>query len=607
MVLKLGQLLSIAIITLAVGFFVTDNAGFAQDADTVLLLHMDGSDGSTTFTDDSIQGHTATVDGNSQISTSESKFGGASGFLNGTDDTLQFPIDNDWSFGTGLFTVDFWVYRTSYNGGGGTKRLIGAFNAGFNFPDKSDWYVSVSGDDDKITFAVGDLNTDRVSMTSTTATVANTWYHIAVVREGTGTNQTKLYINGVEEAVGTFVNDIGQRYSLFVNGGILFPTELNINGYFDELRVSKGVARWTADFTPPTAPYGGGTNNPPDGNILNPTGVQNIVVGDSITFNGSGTDPDGDPMTYHWNFGVGSGISDNNTESPGSLAFNNTGQFVVTFTVTDSYGLPDPTPGTVTINVTDVPNQPPDGTIDSPVTDLTINTGDSVNFIGTGTDPDNDTPLSYSWNFGVGSGIPDDINVSPSIVFNNSGEFVVTFTVTDFKGLSDPTPDTVTITVTPSGGGGSGDGYSLDAADGNPIDAVFVDNEGNVGIGTTNPGTYKLAVNGTIKAKEVVVELTGWSDFVFKKDYPLMSLEQLEKYIENNKHLPQIPSEADVIGKGVSVGDMQSRLLQKIEELTLYMINMKKKTEEFEQENLVLRSENDLIKKRLEALEKVGM
>ncbi len=390
---KLMPLISITIITLVVGLFFTHKSVLAQDANTVLLLHMDGPNGSTTFTDDSSQEHTAGVDGNSQISTSESKFGGTSGFFNGEDDLLEFPDDIDWSFGTGLFTVDFWVYRTSYNGGGGGKMLIGAFERGYSmFMVSADWYVSVSGDNNKITFAVGDFYSGNASMTSTTATIANRWYHIAVVREGTGTNQTKLYIDGVKEVEGTFTYNIGQRYPLYVNSGIGsglgYPARKNINGYFDELRISKGVARWTTNFTPPTAPYGGVTNNPPDGNIVDPTGVQDIVVGDSITFNGSGTDPDGDPITCLWNFGVGSGIPDNINELPGSFAFNNTGQFVVTFTVTDSYGLSDPIPGTVTINVTDVPNQAPDGTIDSPVTDPAINTGDSVSFTGTGTDPD---------------------------------------------------------------------------------------------------------------------------------------------------------------------------------------------------------------------------
>ena len=92
--------------------------------------------------------------------------------------------------------------------------------------------------------------------------------------------------------------------------------------------------------------------------------------------------------------------------------------------------------------------QAPDGAIDAPVGNQTINEGDSVNFNGTGTDPDINTPLTYLWDFGSGSGIADSTQEDPGLVrFNNPGTFVVTFTVTDSLGLSDPTPDTVKITV----------------------------------------------------------------------------------------------------------------------------------------------------------------
>jgi hypothetical protein len=98
---------------------------------------------------------------------------------------------------------------------------------------------------------------------------------------------------------------------------------------------------------------------------------------------------------------------------------------------------------------------------------------------------------------------------------------------------------------------------------------------GNVGIGTTNP-THKLAVNGTIKAKEVIVETTGWSDYVFAEDYALAPLAEVEAHIKEHKHLPGIPSAAQVADHGISVGDMQARLLAKIEELTLHQIAQEK-------------------------------
>jgi hypothetical protein len=100
---------------------------------------------------------------------------------------------------------------------------------------------------------------------------------------------------------------------------------------------------------------------------------------------------------------------------------------------------------------------------------------------------------------------------------------------------------------------------------------------GSIGIGTDNPlATYKLSVNGNIRAKKVVVE-TAWSDYVFDKDYPLRSLSSLESFINQNKHLPEVPSAKEVEEKGISVGDNQALLLKKIEELTLYIIQQDKK------------------------------
>ncbi|MBM3238557.1 hypothetical protein FJZ31_19860 [Candidatus Poribacteria bacterium] len=113
--------------------------------------------------------------------------------------------------------------------------------------------------------------------------------------------------------------------------------------------------------------------------------------------------------------------------------------------------------------------------------------------------------------------------------------------------------------------------------------------DGNVGIGTPNPQST-LAVNGTITAREVVVTLEGWPDFVLKEGYPLMPLREVEQYIKQNKHLPAIPSEKEVLENGVSLGEMQSKLLQKVEELTLYMIEQNKKIEKLEKENEELKN-----------------
>ncbi len=117
---------------------------------------------------------------------------------------------------------------------------------------------------------------------------------------------------------------------------------------------------------------------------------------------------------------------------------------------------------------------------------------------------------------------------------------------------------------------------------------VTIHRSGNVGIGTTDPGSYKLAVNGHIRTKEITVE-SDWADFVFEDDYQLMPLEKLEKHIKKEKNLPGIPKEKEVKENGVEVGEMQAKLLEKVEELTLYVIELKK--------------ENTELKKRINALE----
>ncbi len=101
--------------------------------------------------------------------------------------------------------------------------------------------------------------------------------------------------------------------------------------------------------------------------------------------------------------------------------------------------------------------------------------------------------------------------------------------------------------------------------------------------GTSSPGNAKLAVEGTIAARKVKVQQTGWPDFVFADEYNLPALDSVEKFVRTNKHLPGIPSEADIKKDGLDLGDMNAKLLQKIEELTLYMIEVKKENAEMKE------------------------
>ncbi|WP_430906538.1 hypothetical protein [Maribacter sp. 2-571] len=105
---------------------------------------------------------------------------------------------------------------------------------------------------------------------------------------------------------------------------------------------------------------------------------------------------------------------------------------------------------------------------------------------------------------------------------------------------------------------------------------------GNVGIGTADPGAdWKLAVNGKIRAKEIKVE-TGWADYVFEKDYPLPTLDEVGEHIAKKGHLINIPSAAEVETNGVELGEMNKLLLEKIEELTLYILNQEERLKRLE-------------------------
>ena len=108
------------------------------------------------------------------------------------------------------------------------------------------------------------------------------------------------------------------------------------------------------------------------------------------------------------------------------------------------------------------------------------------------------------------------------------------------------------------------------------VERMRIDIEGNVGIGTADSKGYRLAVNGNVRAREIKVENGNWPDYVFARDYQLPSLQETEKHIKDKGHLPGIPSAAEVKANGVDLGEMNAKLLQKIEELTLHLIEKDK-------------------------------
>ena len=125
------------------------------------------------------------------------------------------------------------------------------------------------------------------------------------------------------------------------------------------------------------------------------------------------------------------------------------------------------------------------------------------------------------------------------------------------------------------------------------LSACFLTN-GNVGIGTTNPGTNKLAVEGTIGARKVIVTLSNpFPDYVFKPGYELPSLKSVEKYIAMNGRLQGMPSADSVAQHGLDLGNTQAKLLEKIEQLTLYTIDLQKQVEDLQKQTEQLKAENE--------------
>ena len=121
---------------------------------------------------------------------------------------------------------------------------------------------------------------------------------------------------------------------------------------------------------------------------------------------------------------------------------------------------------------------------------------------------------------------------------------------------------------------------------------MLITSDGNVGIGTTDPKGYRLAVNGNAIFTGVKVKQYGaWPDYVFDANYSLPSLNDVEAYIKTHKHLPDMISADEAAKEGLDLGSSQGQLLKKVEELTLYMIEMNKKVERLQEENAALKAD----------------
>jgi len=209
------------------------------DTDCVLMLHCDGTNASTTFTDSSFSSvKTVTAAGDAQISTAQSKFGGASGLFDGTGDYLTAPDSADWDLGTGDFTIDFW-YRPAVS----TSGVAYVF-----FDRNNNGVLQLRRHTSDILRLV--VLATNVNFTTWTPSI-NTWYHVAVTRAGTS---VYCFVDGTQNgSTGSNSGNIQGTTGIAV--GAQENGNLPVNGWIDEFRLVKGTAVWTANFTPPTAAY----------------------------------------------------------------------------------------------------------------------------------------------------------------------------------------------------------------------------------------------------------------------------------------------------------------------------------------------------------------
>ena len=208
-----------------------------------LLLHFDGANGSTTFTDNSPTPKTVTSVNGAAISTAQSKFGGASLLLDGTDDYLSTNSTSafDWQ---GDITIECWIYPLVLNGNNSTS--YGVVGTHFNFSDQVTLiYIGGAG-----RIMIGKVGLNEISSTTGVISTSN-WQHIAVVKSG---STTTIYVNGSSVASNTTSVWSTGTAPLYI--GYINPSNGSyFNGYIDELRITKGVARYTTNFTPQTSAF----------------------------------------------------------------------------------------------------------------------------------------------------------------------------------------------------------------------------------------------------------------------------------------------------------------------------------------------------------------
>ncbi|MFA5352039.1 MAG: LamG-like jellyroll fold domain-containing protein, partial [Candidatus Gracilibacteria bacterium] len=218
---------------------------YAADTYTKLLLHADGANASTTFTDSETTAKTVTAVGNAQISTAQSKLGGSSAAFDGTGDYLTIPDSDDFDFGSGAFTLDTWAYLDETMG-----NARGIFNYGGNTGDWSadgvTWQL-ITYTDSKLYFQFKTSSGFAQIASTNAVNLSNAWHHLAVVSDG---STLTLYIDGISVGSGAMTEIYRNTTNRAARLGSVTGGASAWKGYLDEFRISKGIARYPSNFNP---------------------------------------------------------------------------------------------------------------------------------------------------------------------------------------------------------------------------------------------------------------------------------------------------------------------------------------------------------------------
>lgn len=215
-------------------------------SDVALLLHMDGANNSTTFTDNGVNGFTVSRTGDTKISTDKSVFSGSSAYFDGSGDLLTVSSTSVFNFSSTPNTFECWLYPTAFPSSGNYCRV---------------WMFGSNGVSSSfIPFQFGDTGVVQsgapasgyAGLTASSGLTLNAWNHLALVQNGAS---SKLFLSGTLVASGTVTSPTSASNDMKIGYDTVSTVNYNYKGYIDEMRITKNQARYSANFSVPTDPF----------------------------------------------------------------------------------------------------------------------------------------------------------------------------------------------------------------------------------------------------------------------------------------------------------------------------------------------------------------